>query len=271
MIRQIASGANFAGAPRRGASLRRAATPRNSPHPATGGASDRPSRAKSPVAEPSRRSPGRLRPAERCVPAPPVSVALHAPAPGGSVPVHAQPAVESVKPCEPARYHPLQVKRGDPHRCWIHAYGLQRADPVFGRTVANPTRFAMRAKPSRHFRQGVLVPQSGGVGAKQVKTIPFSTMPTSVHLPLACCRPIGCPHAANGIAALDPPQASGAQTLRTRRTSRAEEGQDIVYTTRLPSRLVKPVVRIFGRRNIHSQRPRPPLPATAPRGSTRRG
>ena len=66
------------------------------------------------------------------MPAPPVSVALNAPAPSGSGPVHAQPTVKSATPCEPARCHPLQVNRDNSHRCSIHAYSLRRADPVFG-------------------------------------------------------------------------------------------------------------------------------------------
>jgi hypothetical protein len=47
-------------------------------------------------------------------------VALNAPTPNRSVAVHTHPTIAPVKPCEPARYPPLQTERTVSHYCWIH-------------------------------------------------------------------------------------------------------------------------------------------------------
>ena len=113
--------------------------------------------AKSPVAVRFRRCPGRLPPGGRSERVPPTSVALSAPAPDRSVPVHAQPTVAPVKPCEPARYPPLQIERIDSHHRRIHAYGLGPREFVWRETVTDATRFSVADQPSRQFQRGVLV------------------------------------------------------------------------------------------------------------------
>ena len=146
----------MAGAPQRGASLRRAATA------AEGSASS----------HRRRQWPAVLRQIPSCcaVSATPrpvaasrmirarsaLSVASSAPAPDRLVPVHVQPTVAPVKLYEPARYPPLPIERVDSHRWWIHTYGLKPRKVVFGETVANATRFAVVVQPSREFRRGVL-------------------------------------------------------------------------------------------------------------------
>jgi hypothetical protein len=76
--------------------------------------------AKSPVAVRFRRCPSRLPPGRRSEPVPLIFVALNAPAPNRSVAVHTHPTIAPVKPCEPARYPPLQTERTVSHYCWIH-------------------------------------------------------------------------------------------------------------------------------------------------------
>jgi len=145
-----------AGAPQRGASLRRAATA------AEGSASS----------HRRRQWPAVLRQIPSCcaVSATPrpvaasrmirarsaLSVASSAPAPDRLVPVHVQPTVAPVKLYEPARYPPLPIERVDSHRWWIHTYGLKRRGFIFADTVANATRLAVAVQPSRQFRRGVL-------------------------------------------------------------------------------------------------------------------
>ncbi len=141
MIWQITSGVNRAGVPQRGASLRRAAR-RTAPHPATGIASDRLSCAIDPGAAPSPQRPGRLPPARRSALVPPVSVALNALAPDRLVPVRAQLTVAPLKPCEPARYPPLQVERMLLTATRFMPMADLGRDHVLGATVANATRFA---------------------------------------------------------------------------------------------------------------------------------
>src|SRR3979409_2284549 len=112
------------------------------PHPATGVASDRRSFAKSPVPAPTPQSPGRLPPARRSALVPPVSVALNALAPDRLVPVRAQPTVAPLKPCEPARYPPLQVERMLLTAARFTPMADVRRDPGWGATVADATLFA---------------------------------------------------------------------------------------------------------------------------------
>ena len=112
------------------------------PHPATGVASDRLSCAIYPVAAPSPQRPGRLPPARRSALVPPVSVALNALAPDRSVPVRVQPTVAPLKPCEPARYPPLQVERMLLIAAQFTPMADLRRGHVLGAAVVNATRFA---------------------------------------------------------------------------------------------------------------------------------
>src|ERR1700704_5047656 len=103
------------------------------PHPATGVASARLSCAKYPV-----------------------SVALNALAPDRSVPVHAQPTVAPLKPCEPARYPPLQVERMLLTAARFTPMADSRRAPVWGRLWQMRLGLPAPLQPSRKFRRGVL-------------------------------------------------------------------------------------------------------------------